>query len=124
MNRAARPVCDRPARHGLAGRHGGAAGPFWNRRDGLSKASHDLLMQWMIDTRRAPADQVRRSGRLGGSAQDRHDARHRQRRVHRHFARREGPRHLVIFSKVASREKRRTTSPALRNILYNLLGSR
>ncbi|MDP9192575.1 MAG: class A beta-lactamase [Acidobacteriota bacterium] len=23
---------------------------FWNRRDGLSKASHDLLMQWMIDT--------------------------------------------------------------------------
>lgn len=23
---------------------------FWNRRDGLSKASHDLLMQWMIET--------------------------------------------------------------------------
>ncbi len=23
---------------------------FWNRRDGLSKSSHDLLMQWMIDT--------------------------------------------------------------------------
>jgi beta-lactamase class A len=23
---------------------------FWNRRDGLSKASHELLMQWMIDT--------------------------------------------------------------------------
>ncbi len=23
---------------------------FWNRRDGLSKANHDLLMQWMIDT--------------------------------------------------------------------------
>lgn len=23
---------------------------FWNRRDGLSKASHDQLMQWMIDT--------------------------------------------------------------------------
>ena len=23
---------------------------FWNRRDGLSKASHDLLMKWMVDT--------------------------------------------------------------------------
>jgi beta-lactamase class A len=23
---------------------------FWNRRDGLSKASHDLLMKWMIET--------------------------------------------------------------------------
>jgi len=23
---------------------------FWNRRDGLSKASHDLLMRWMIET--------------------------------------------------------------------------
>jgi beta-lactamase class A len=23
---------------------------FWNGRDGLSKASHDLLMQWMIET--------------------------------------------------------------------------
>lgn len=23
---------------------------FWNRRDGLSKANHDLLMKWMIET--------------------------------------------------------------------------
>ncbi|MFL6244559.1 MAG: class A beta-lactamase, partial [Thermoanaerobaculia bacterium] len=27
---------------------------FWNRRDGLSKSSHDLLMQWMIDTPTGP----------------------------------------------------------------------
>jgi beta-lactamase class A len=27
---------------------------FWNRRDGLSNASHDLLMKWMIDTPTGP----------------------------------------------------------------------
>ena len=27
---------------------------FWNRQDGLSKSSHDLLMQWMIDTPTGP----------------------------------------------------------------------
>lgn len=27
---------------------------FWNRQDGLSKSSHDLLMKWMIDTPTGP----------------------------------------------------------------------
>ena len=52
---------------------------FWNRRDGLSKASHDLLMQWMIEhAHRRAADQGRRSLRLRRRAQDRHDAGRRQ----------------------------------------------
>ena len=101
---------------------------FWNRKDGLSKVSHDLLMQWMIDTptgvRRiksaVPAGSVvaHKTGTMPGTVNDAAIV-----------TSPDGKDHiiLVIFTKAGtSPEKKREddVAAAAKSLYHKLLGSR